>query len=44
MRRHERLANQILSEREEQKERISQEGGQEREGVEAWEKEVDMDL
>jgi hypothetical protein len=44
MRRQERLASQRLNEREAQRERSPQEGGQEEEGVEAWEKEVDMDL
>jgi hypothetical protein len=44
MRRQERLASQRLSEREAQRERSPQEGGQEGEGVEAREKEVDMDL
>jgi hypothetical protein len=44
MRRQERLASQRLSERETQRERSPQEGGQEGEGVEAREKEDGMDL
>jgi hypothetical protein len=44
MRIQERLASQILSEREVQRERSPQEGGKEGEGVEAREKEDDMDL
>jgi hypothetical protein len=44
MRRQEIPASQILSEREAQRERSPQEGGQEGEGVEAREKEADMDL
>jgi hypothetical protein len=44
MRRQERLASQRLNEREAQRERSPQEGGQGEEGVEAWEKESDMDL
>jgi hypothetical protein len=44
MRRQERLASQILSEREAQRERSPQEGGQEGEGVEAREEEADMNL
>jgi hypothetical protein len=44
MRRQEILASQIFSEREVQRERSPQEGGQEEQGVEAWEKEASMDL
>jgi hypothetical protein len=44
MRRQERLFSQRLSEREVQRGRSAQEGGQEEEGVEAWEKEFDMDI
>jgi hypothetical protein len=44
MRIQEILASQILSEREAHRERSPQEGGQEGEGVEAREKEADMDL
>jgi len=44
MRRWERMACQILSERKEQRERIPHEGGKGEEGVEAREKEADMDL
>jgi hypothetical protein len=42
--RQERLPSQILNEREAWREISIQEGGQEEEGVEAWEKEVSMDL
>jgi hypothetical protein len=44
MRRHEILAIQRLNEREAHRERSPEEGGQEEEGVEACEKEDDMDL
>jgi hypothetical protein len=44
MRRQERLANQRLSEREEQRERSPQEVGQEGEGVDVREEESDMNL
>jgi hypothetical protein len=44
IRRQERLASQRLNEKEAQRERSSQEGGQEEEGVEAWEKDVSMDI
>jgi hypothetical protein len=44
MRRRERLPNQRLSEREAQRERIPQEGGQGDECVEVREKESNMDL
>jgi hypothetical protein len=44
MRRQERLASQRLSEREVQRDRIPQEGGQEEECVESREYQVIMDL
>jgi hypothetical protein len=40
----ERFSSQILNKREERRERSPQEGGQEEEGVEAHEKESNMDL
>jgi hypothetical protein len=44
MRIQERMVSQRLSEREAQTERIPQEGGKEKEGLEAWKKEVGMDI